>query len=103
MSKRQIFLFLGIGLFIIFIFFSFLVHKNLFTVLDFDTTVRLQDKVPHRFDILFSYLSLVGRFEIVAIILAVMLILRRKIMSGLAIFSLFIIIHVFELYGKTFV
>ena len=103
MQKRQIFLLSGVCLFIIFIFFSFLVHKNLFTLLDFDTTVRLQDKIPHKFDILFSYLSLVGRFEIVTVILAGILIFRRKIWSGIGVFLLFVMIHVFELYGKTFV
>src|SRR5437773_5699493 len=102
MSNRNILLFSGIAIFIFFVFFSYLVHRNLFSAIDFDATVRLQDHISRKFDILFSYLSLIGRFEIIAGLLAVILIARRKI-SGFIIFFLFGVIHLFELYGKTFV
>lgn len=102
MTKRKLLILLGAAVFLIFLFFSYLVHRNLLTTFDFDSTVRLQDHIPRRFDILFSYFSLIGRFEIVAVVLALLLIFRRKL-SGIYIFFLFFLIHVFELYGKTFV
>jgi undecaprenyl-diphosphatase len=100
-AKRTIF-FIGGVLFLFFVFFSFLVHKNLFTHLDFDTTVRLQDHISRRFDTEFSLLSTFGRFEIISIVLLVILGIRRKI-NGIFIFLAFIGLHVFEIYGKLFV
>lgn len=89
-------------LFFLFIGFSYLVHKNLFTHFDFDTTIRLQDHMSRRVDGPFSILSYIGSFEITAIILLIFLAFRRKI-NGIIIFLSFAIFHVFELYGKTFV
>lgn len=58
--------------------------------------------MPRRFDILFSYLSMIGRFEFMLVALLIIIFIRRKIKT-VAIVILFGIIHVFELYGKTFV
>ena len=93
---------LGICLFLVFVFFSFLVHKNIFTGIDFDTTVRLQDKIPRRFDLFFSILSLVGSFEIVSVILLVLWLFLRKLRFIFVLF-LFGFFHLLELYGKAFV
>jgi undecaprenyl-diphosphatase len=95
-------LFLGVITFIIFVVFSYLVHKNIFTALDFDTTVRLQNKIPEIFITPFSFLSLLGSVEIVSIILLIMLVILRKLR---AIFVLFFfgMIHIIELFGKAFV
>jgi undecaprenyl-diphosphatase len=92
----------GILLFLGFVFFSFLVHKNLFIHLDFDTTVRLQDKISRHFDGPFSLLSLIGSVEIVSALLLVLWIFIRKLRY---IFVLFIfgIIHAIEFFGKAFV
>jgi undecaprenyl-diphosphatase len=92
----------GILLFLGFVFFSFLVHKNLFIHLDFNTTVRLQDKISRRFDAPFSFLSLIGSVEIVSILLLVLWGFIRKLRY---IFVLFIfgLIHAIEFFGKAFV
>ncbi len=92
----------GISLFIVFILFSYLVHKNLFVHLDFDTTVRLQNKIPRRFDFFFSLLSLVGSFEIVSVLLLILWFFIRKLrfIFVLCIFGFF---HLLELFGKAFV
>ena len=104
MNKRIFFLSgIGLGLFFIFVLFSFLVHKDLFTQMDFNTTVRLQDNLSRRFDIFFSYFSDIGSFEPVAIFLMVILFFRRKIIAGLGTFFLFGMFHILELYGKLFV
>jgi len=100
--RKLTYLFAGAGLFLLFVGFSFLVHKNLFTQFDFNTTVRLQDHLPRKVDTPFSFLSYIGDFEITAIILIIFLALRRKI-NGIFIFLSFAFFHAFELYGKTFV
>lgn len=93
---------LGSALFFLFIFFSYLVHKDVFTQFDFDTTVRLQDKISRRFDESFSLLSDIGSFEVSLVVLLVLLLFRRKLL-GIFTVGLFAAFHFIELYGKTFV
>lgn len=102
MKKKLPFLFLSLLLFIGFVLFSYFVHKNLFTQFDFDITVKLQDNISRSFDTPFSLFSLVGSFEITIAILLVMLFLFKRLKGIFVLFS-FLIFHVFELYGKTFV
>lgn len=102
MKTRGIFFFLGVLIFLFFIFFSWMVHKDVFTQFDFDTTVRLQDNISRRFDTAFSILSDIGNFEVVLGILIVLLFLRRKIL-GIFSLGLFGLFHLIELYGKLFV
>lgn len=102
MKTRLPFFVLGIFLFLFFILFSYLVHKDIFTQFDFDTTVRLQDNISRRFDTAFSVFSDIGNFEVVLGVLLVLLILRRKIL-GVFTLGLFGAFHLIELYGKLFV
>jgi hypothetical protein len=92
----------GFIVFLSFVLFSFLVHKNLFTAIDFDTTVRLQDHIPHRLDFWFSILSLVGSFEIVSVILLLIWAIVRRL-SYIFVLLSFGFIHILELFGKVFV
>jgi undecaprenyl-diphosphatase len=103
MPKRLIVLFLGIALFFSFIFFSYLVHKNLFTQLDFNTTVHLQDHIPRRLDGPFSFLSEIGQFEVMTVVLAAIFLIVRKIKVGIIAFGFYISFHLIEIYGKYFV
>lgn len=100
---RRLHIFL-IGLLILFLFvlFSYLIHKNIFTQIDFDTTVRVQDNISRRLDKSFSTLSFVGSFEIATFILLVVLAIRRKLKSFFALF-LYVILHLIEILGKTFI
>ncbi|MCX6783205.1 MAG: phosphatase PAP2 family protein [Candidatus Levybacteria bacterium] len=100
---RRLHIFL-IGLLILFLFvlFSYLIHKNIFTQIDFDTTVRVQDNISRRLDKSFSTLSFVGSFEIATFILVVVLAIRRKLKSFFALF-LYVILHLIEIFGKTFI
>lgn len=100
--SRFMLLGMGIGAFLFFILFSYIVHHNHFTQFDFDMTVRLQDHISRRFDSWFSYLSTLGSFEPMTILLAVLLVARRKIL-GIFTFGFFGFLHLFEIYGKTFV
>lgn len=104
MKKKILYLFgSGVGVFFLFVIFSYLVHEDVFTQFDFNSTVRLQDNLSRRFDVFFSYFSDIGSFEPVIIFLIVILFLRRKIIAGLGTFFLFGMFHIFELYGKIFV
>ena len=92
----------AIFLFLLFVSFSYLVHKNIFNSFDFDTTVRIQDHIDSRIETFFSFLSLLGSLEILSLVLIPIFLFRRKISSVLIPIS-YIFIHIFELYGKTFV
>ena len=103
MPKKLVLFLSGVSLFLVFIFFSYLVHKNLFTQLDFNTTVHLQDDISRRFDGIFSFLSDIGKFEVMLIVLIAFFAITRKWLAGLVAFALFGGFHLIELYGKFFV
>ena len=90
MRKNIPFFLIGGGFFLAFILFSYLVHKDLFTQLDFNTTVRLQDNLPRR-------------FEVLTIVLVVILVFLRKILGGIMLFLGYTAFHVIEVFGKFFV
>lgn len=101
--QKGIFFILGSAAFLLFTFFSYLVHKNLFTQFDFDITVRLQDNFAHpRLDTLFSLFSDVGSFEVATILLILVLIVRRQL-HGIVVFFFYGMFHVVEVFGKLFV
>jgi hypothetical protein len=83
MKKKVIFLFLSIVFFFIFLFFSYLVKKDLFVQWDFDTTVRLQNHLPKKFDPYLSLFSLIGSFEVYSLLILIIIFIRRKIISFL--------------------
>ncbi len=93
----------GVGLFVAFFCFSYLVHKKIFDRFDFDMTVRLQDNLSRRLDDAFSYLSVIGRFEMLIIVLIAIIIWQRKWIAGMFSIFLFGLFHVIEIFGKTFV
>lgn len=106
MPNKAVLFITGCILFFSFIFFSFLVHKNLFTKIDFDTTVRLQDKIPRRVDPIFSLLSDVGSFEPMLIVLAgiiLFFVVTKRIIVAVVALSCFVGFHLIELFGKYFV
>jgi membrane-associated phospholipid phosphatase len=101
MSTRLKLFLSGTGLFFLFILFSYLVHEDLFTQFDFNTTVRLQDNLSRRFDDIFSFLSDIGKFEVSIITLIIFFVSIRKWLAGAVAFVLFGFFHVIELFGKT--
>ena len=104
---QKSFLIVGILAILIFIGFSYLVHRNLFVGLDFNTTVRLQDHISRRFDGLFSFLSDIGKFEIITTFLVIVLGIYcwrfKKWIGFFAVFFFYGVMHLVEIYGKTFV
>jgi membrane-associated phospholipid phosphatase len=101
-NRRLLILLSGAIIFSVFVFFSYLVHKNLFTSLDFDTTVRLQNKIPLSFATPFSILSLIGSAEIVSVFLLILWVFIKKL-RYIFVLLFFGAIHLFELFGKAFV
>lgn len=102
MKKRIGFFIFGLLFFASFVFFSFLVHKDIFSNFDFDTTVRVQDNISKRLDDFFSLLSLIGGFEIATLFLLLVLALGRKL-KGIFVLLFYGFLHLIELFGKTFV
>jgi len=102
MKKKLPKLAIGFTFFVLFIIFSYLVHIDFFTNIDFNTTVKLQDKLPRKVDDFFSFFSLIGTAEVAGIFLLLILAIKRKLSLILTLFG-FVILHVFELFGKTFV
>lgn len=100
---RLLTFFLGLALFAVFVYFSYLVHNNLFFHFDFDTTVRLQDHISRKLDTFLSLLSLLGSLEFLAVVLLIFLAIKRNL--GLLILGIisFGAVHFFELFGKIFV
>jgi membrane-associated phospholipid phosphatase len=103
MSKRSVFFLSGIGIFFLFVLFSYLVHRDLFTTFDFNATVHLQDNISRRFDGIFSFLSDIGKFEVMTIVLIGIFVITRKWLAGGVALALYGGFHLFELFGKYFV
>lgn len=102
MRKLKIFTYAFFILSSVFLVFTYLVHLDLFTQFDFDTTVKIQNFFPRTIDTLFSAFSLIGSVEIAGLFLLLILYLFKK----LKIFfvpSLFAILHIPELLAKTYV
>lgn len=103
MPSRQIFFIAGLFLFIQFVIFSYLVHENIFTQFDFNTTVRLQDNIGRNWDNEFSLFSDLGKFEVTTLVLLGIFVAVRKIKAGIVALGFYVLFHLIELFGKTFV
>lgn len=86
--------------FVLFVLFTIIVKKEFLSSFDFNTTVRLQDHIPVKYDSFLSFFSLVGSFEILAGLLFFIALFRRKIMSFL-IFVPLAAAHIIEIIGKS--
>jgi len=98
-KHRKAFIILGLIFFGMFTIFTIIVRSDFLRPFDFNTTVRLQDDIPLRFDEFFSFLSVAGRFEFSMVILIILLLLRKKIL-GIITIGIFGFAHVIEIIGK---
>lgn len=106
-TKRLIasLLVLSVSLFAVFILFSYLVHKDRFNQFDFDSTVKLQDRLPRRLDLPFSVFSIIGLAEITGSIWVIFLavtLFKKWWSTALSLFLMPISLLI-ELYGKLYV
>ena len=99
MKKGIVISIFSVIFFVLFVALTYLVKEEYFGQFDFNTTVKLQNHIPKKIDTLFSSLSLVGSFEILAGILFIIFVFRKKLIS-LLIFIPFAIAHLVEIVGK---
>lgn len=105
MRLNLLLLLLSIIFFVAFTLFSYSVATEVWQTLDFDTTVKLQDKIPRKFDEFFSLFSLLGSAEItvgLALLLSVLSIIKLRIWAFLG-WLMIIPASFFEVFGKLFV
>lgn len=72
-------LFLGL-----FTYYSYTVAKERWQKTDFDTTVKLQDHISRKYDVVFSYFSLLGSAEVTigfCLILAILALLKGRFLA----------------------
>lgn len=100
MKKKSPLITFSFFIFILFIIFTYIVRQDYLNQFDFNTTVRLQNHIPKKIDSVFSSLSLIGSFEILAGILFIIFIFRKKLVS-LLIFIPFAFAHFVEIIGKS--
>lgn len=105
MRSKKFFLILSTVLFFLFIYFSFLVSKETFTQIDFDTTHKLQNHISRKFDLPFSIFSILGSAEVTVLIwvLSCVVILLKRFWLTLFTLSLFFVSSAVEIFGKLFV
>lgn len=104
-SAKKVFFFFSLVLFLSFIYFSYLVAKEAFIQFDFDTTVKFQDHISRKFDLPFSFFSILGSAEITGLLwltLVIFIFIRRYWLTLLSLF-LFWSSAVIEIFGKVFV
>ena len=102
--KTKLFL-LAIFVIGLFAYFSYTVAKESWQKIDFDTTVKIQDRIPRKFDYYFSYFSLLGSAEITIGFCLVMIFLSFLKQHFLAILGWLVIIPATfaEIFGKLMV
>lgn len=102
LNRRIVFFLIGCLFFFLFGVFTYVVKEDKLINFDFDTTVKLQNHIPRRFDDFFSYFSVLGSVEVTSVFLLIMLIIRRKI-DGIFIVSGFAVFLLFEIFGKALI
>ncbi len=103
MKKIKLFLFLAsLIIFLVFIQFSYIVAKESWTKIDFDTTVKLQDRIPRRVDEFFSIFSVIGSAEVTVtfiLICSFLSLIRLRIWAAMA-WLLIVPATTLEIFGK---
>ncbi|MBI4037132.1 phosphatase PAP2 family protein [Candidatus Daviesbacteria bacterium] len=102
---KKILLLLSIILFLSFILFSYLVAKERFVQVDFDTTVKVQDRLTRGFDAPFSLFSLLGSAEatgVLWLVLFIFAVIRRWWFTAISLFLFWGALAI-EVFGKVFV
>ncbi|MDO8504145.1 MAG: phosphatase PAP2 family protein [bacterium] len=68
---------------------------------DFNTIVKIQDRISTKYDFIFSNITLLGSLEITALLLIIVLIIRKKL-GGILVFFLFLFGNFADLFGKAY-
>lgn len=102
-TVKERFLIIGIGLVLFFLFLvvTYFVAREYLIQIDFDTTVKLQDNIPRRFDAPFSSFSLLGSFELTTLIFIGIVLAGIRKPRRLLMLIWFPLFHIVELFAKT--
>lgn len=101
MKKKVLLILISLFFLAVFIAFSYLVKIKILNQIDFNTTVRLQNHIPLKYDGFLSSLSLIGSVEILSALLLIIAIFQKKI-KAFFIFIPFVGAHLIEIIGKGF-
>lgn len=102
MKKSLLFLLLlSVIFFALFFVFTLIIKSKALNGFDLNTTVRLQNYTPLKFDGFFSLLSLIGSVEVLSVLLLIIVIFQKKI-KAFFIFIPFAGAHLIEIIGKGF-
>lgn len=101
MNKKLLYIF-SVVFFAAFVGFTLWVRTDALRIFDFNTTVRIQDHTPKRFDQFLSYFSVLGSFEVTITTLIIFGLAMRKYVFMLVGLFLFGASHVLEIIGKYF-
>jgi undecaprenyl-diphosphatase len=101
--KKMFFILLSVFFLICFFLFSVLVKKHFLTQFDFNMSVYVQDDTPVKLDKVFQFFSSLASVEGMGVLLIIILIIRRQLVRGIAILSIFLASHIVELFGKVFI
>ncbi len=99
MSRNKIF---AIFLFEILLLLTILVQKSIFTHFDLSITIKLQAIFQDSLVNIFSPFSIIGRVEIVSLILLIILLISKKLNKFYVLFF-YVMTGVFEQLGKYFI
>ncbi len=102
MSKRISFLSVFFFAFLFFVIFSYFIHRNLFTSLDFDTTLNLQDKLPDFLISPFSVFSILGTAEIATLFLLSLWFIF-PLLRKIHVLIFYVLTQVIEVIGKSII
>ena len=99
--RTKLLLLSGVSL-ILFTYFSYTVAKERWQQIDFDTTVKIQDQIPKKFDDNFSLFSLLGSAEVTVGFCLIIIALALLKLRWLAILGWLMIIpaSAAEIFGK---
>lgn len=105
MSIKKILFILSLILLVLFAYLSYQVSQDTFNQFDFNTTVKFQDHISKRFDLLFSVFSVLGSASITGItwvIIVVLMFIKRFYLTSFTL-GLFLAALVIEALGKLFI
>lgn len=87
---------------VLFLLFTLVVSQQSLQIFDVKATFYIQKITPQSFDVYLSFLSLIGSFEFITILLLLILVLLRKI-SSIFVILFYILGHLIEIGGKMFI
>jgi membrane-associated phospholipid phosphatase len=82
---------------------AFATQTHLLRTIDYETTLYFQSVIPHSLDLPFSVLSLVGSFEVTAVLLLVLAFSFYPSKEGILAIGWFLLILLIEWLGKTLI